>query len=153
MARIIFDMDGSLFDLYSVDNWLEKLRSFNPSPYRDARPLFNQELLRQQLETLRGKGYQLIIVSWLSKESKSDYDLKVRLAKRESLAKHIGLRYFQEIHLVKYGTRKAKYKLNDNDILYDDDVNVLRNWKKAGGIIVNAKQTNIHKFLNGLIMK
>ena len=36
MKQIWFDMDGTLADLYGVENWLEKLRASDPSPYAEA---------------------------------------------------------------------------------------------------------------------
>ena len=36
---IYFDMDGTLADLYSVDNVFKKLDSYDVSPYIDAKPI------------------------------------------------------------------------------------------------------------------
>ena len=39
--NIYFDLDGTLADFYSVDNWLQKILENDSSPYREARPLQN----------------------------------------------------------------------------------------------------------------
>ena len=33
---LVFDMDGTIANLYAVENWLEDLRSENPRPYEVA---------------------------------------------------------------------------------------------------------------------
>ena len=38
---INFDMDGTIADLYGVENWLEYLIAENTFPYANARPLLH----------------------------------------------------------------------------------------------------------------
>ena len=33
---VILDMDGTIADLYKVENWLGKIRNFDPTPYPEA---------------------------------------------------------------------------------------------------------------------
>ena len=40
-TTICFDMDGTIADLYGVQNWLEMLQAENPQPYRQAKPLLD----------------------------------------------------------------------------------------------------------------
>ena len=42
---ICWDMDGTMASLYGVDNWLSKLRAEDASPYEDAAPMWDMELL------------------------------------------------------------------------------------------------------------
>ena len=37
--RIWLDMDGTIADLYAVENWLPMLQAHNPTPYEQAKPL------------------------------------------------------------------------------------------------------------------
>ena len=39
MMTIYFDMDGTIADLYSVENWLESLRAYSAEPYTCAAPM------------------------------------------------------------------------------------------------------------------
>jgi len=39
MKAIYFDMDGTIADFYSVENWLEDLRMENVAPYILAKPM------------------------------------------------------------------------------------------------------------------
>ena len=89
MAKMIcFDMDGTIADFYSVPNWLDKLRAEDPSPYSDAAPMWDMEELRKILLLLIGEGWEVRIISWLSKDSSASYKDGVRKAKLEWLAKY-----------------------------------------------------------------
>ena len=67
---ICWDMDGTMASLYGVDNWLSKLRAEDPSPYEDAAPMWDMELLNYVCELLRAAGWEINIITWLSKNSK-----------------------------------------------------------------------------------
>ena len=41
LKMICFDMDGTIADLYGVENWLDMLRNYNPTPYEVAKPMWN----------------------------------------------------------------------------------------------------------------
>ena len=74
MKKIIcFDMDGTIADLYAVPNWLEKLRADDPSPYEDAAPMWDMERLREILLALSAEGWEIRVISWLSKDSSEEY--------------------------------------------------------------------------------
>lgn len=125
---IVFDMDGTLADLYSVPNWLKLLQAYDPTPYIAAKPIYDAARLNQLISDLKSAGWRIAITSWLSKESTPAYDAAVRKAKIEWLAAH-GFA-FDEIHLVKYGTTKAdctRYKA-EYQILVDDNEKVRAGW-------------------------
>ena len=50
---IYFDMDGTIANLYSVENWLEKLRSEDATPYEEAKPLIRLATLARLLNKLQ----------------------------------------------------------------------------------------------------
>ena len=125
---LVFDMDGTIADLYGVDNWLDALRSFDPTPYQTAEPLYDMVELTYVLGLLKDLGWKIAITSWLSKETNAEYDRLVRQAKREWLERYDFP--FDEIHLVKYGTTKADCtrKLGGFQILIDDNAKVRDGW-------------------------
>ena len=125
---IVFDMDGTIADLYGVDGWLENLRSENPRPYIMAEPLVDMDFLREVLQTLQTLGWRIAVTSWLAKGATKDYDEVVRQAKRDWLTRYNFP--FDEIHLVKYGTTKANCTRNkaDYQILIDDNEDVRKGW-------------------------
>lgn len=145
---IVFDLDGTLVDLYSVFNWLEKLRSHDATPYSAAKPIYNAEELIPLIVELKDRGFRIIVTSWLSKESTKEYDAAVREAKKEWLAEY-GFPY-DEIHLVKYGTPKAKCTRGKAkyQILVDDNAEVRNKWTLGATIDANE---NIIPLLKALL--
>ena len=129
MAKaIVFDMDGTIADLYGVEGWLDYLHREDETPYRVAAPLVDMVELVKVLNELRAHGYIVAIVSWLSKDSESEFDYRVRAAKREWLARYNFPA--DEIHLVKYGTTKANCTRRHGfgQILFDDNAKVRAGW-------------------------
>lgn len=128
MKTIWFDMDGTLADLYGVENWLPMLRASDPTPYMVARPLVNLSALARVLNRLRREGYEISVISWLSKTGTPAYNAKVTAAKYAWLAKHLPSVDFDEIHIVPYGTPKQVYAHSPDDILFDDEEKNRDNW-------------------------
>ena len=129
MAKMIcFDMDGTIADLYSVPNWLDKLRAEDSSPYSDATPMWNMEELRKILLLLISEGWEVRVISWLSKDSSESYKDGVRKAKLEWLAKYDFP--YRRCHLVAYGTTKADCvrRWASPAILVDDNEKVRNGW-------------------------
>ena len=50
---LVFDMDGTLANLYNEPNWLEDLQNGNARPYENAQPLVNMEDLAIILNLLK----------------------------------------------------------------------------------------------------
>lgn len=126
---IVFDMDGTIANLYGVEGWLDYLLASDPTPYRIAAPLVDMVTLVDLLNDLRENGWIVVVTSWLSKDSTSDYDAAVRAAKRDWLARYNFPA--DEIHLVKYGTTKANCTRRHGagmQILFDDNEKVRAGW-------------------------
>jgi hypothetical protein len=127
-TTIWFDMDGTIADLYGVENWLEYLVALDTFPYEMARPLVKLNILARLLNKLQREGYRVGIISWLSKSGTADYDRAVTRAKTEWLEKHLTSVQFDEIHIVKYGTPKQMFAKTENDILFDDEEKNRNDW-------------------------
>jgi len=125
---IYFDMDGTIANLYGVENWLENLRAENPMPYEKASPLLKLNQLAKILNNLQKKGWSIGIVSWLSKNSSENYDLEVTKAKNKWLKSHLKSVKFDEIKIVPYGTPKEKIVNFPKGILFDDELKNRENW-------------------------
>lgn len=139
---LVFDMDGTLVDLYGVQGWLEDLRAFNPRPYIVAKPIYDKDTLNTVLLTLKALGWRIVVTSWLSKESTKEYNKLVRMAKLQCLD---DLEFpYDEVHLVKYGTTKADCtrKLGGYQILVDDNADVRKGWNLGGTIDANKNILN-----------
>ena len=125
---IFFDMDGTIADLYGVENWLDFLIASDSLPYEIAKPLIRLSSLARILHRLQDEGYRVGIISWLSKNSTPDYDAKVTEAKKNWLKTHLPSVEFDEINIVPYGTAKEKFAKTEKDILFDDEEKNRQNW-------------------------
>ena len=146
---LVFDMDGTIANLYGVENWLADLRAYNPRPYRVAEPMYDMEILAEVLNTLKALGWRIAVTSWLSKESTKEYDELVRKEKRAWLEKYNFPA--DEIHLVKYGTTKANCTrhLGGYQILVDDNEQVRKGWNL--GTTINANENILEKLVDLLL--
>ena len=134
---IVFDMDGTIADLYGVENWLADLESEKTRPYETAEPLYDMETLNNVLTALKENGFTIAVTSWTAKDGTKEYNNAVRKAKIEWLKKY---RFpYDEIHIVKYGTTKANCTREkaDYQILVDDNAKVRNGWTL--GETINAK--------------
>jgi phosphoglycolate phosphatase-like HAD superfamily hydrolase len=120
-TTIFFDMDGTIADLYGVENWLDYLIASDSLPYEIAKPLIKLNSLARILNRLQKNGYRIGIISWLSKDGNEIYNKEVTKAKKEWLKKHLASVNFDEINIVEYGTPKQIFAKTENDILFDDE--------------------------------
>ena len=145
---LVFDMDGTLADLYGVDGWLADLQAEKTRPYEIAEPLYDMDELRKVLKLLKIRGWEIVVTTWLAKDASKEYNKAVTYAKKAWLAKY---RFpYDEIHCVKYGTTKANCtrKKAEFQILLDDNKRIRDGWTL--GTTVNA-QYNIMDFLKALV--
>lgn len=127
-ATIFFDMDGTIADLYGVENWLDYLIASDTLPYAVAKPLLRLNSLARVLNRLQKEGYRIGIISWLSKSGTEEYNNAVTETKKNWLTKHLASVHFDEINIVKYGTPKQMFARTENDILFDDEEKNRNNW-------------------------
>lgn len=135
MAKVlVFDMDGTIADLYGVEGWLTDLRTENTRPYTEAKPLYDMNVLNDLLEVFKMCGWRVAVTTWLAKDSTKEYENAVRKAKLEWLEKYNFP--YDEIHLVKYGTTKANCtrRIGGYQVLVDDNEQVRNGWNLGGTI-------------------
>lgn len=118
---INFDMDGTIANLYGVDNWLEMLIAEETTPYAEAEPLLRLCSLARVLNRLQRNGYKLAIISWLSKSGSEVYNEAVAAVKMAWLKKHLPSVNWDRITIVPYGTPKQLFCTSEDDILFDDE--------------------------------
>ena len=144
--RICFDMDGTIANLYGVENWLDYLIAKDSYPYKNAKVMLNMNTLARYLNRLQKAGFEIGIISWLAKNSTDDYDNAVTVAKEKWLAKHLKSVKFDFVKIVKYGYAKETFCHNENDILFDDEENNRKNWTGKA-----YDEKNILKILKNLL--
>ena len=144
---LVFDMDGTISNLYGVENWLNDLRNEKVDPYVNAEPLYNMEEMSKVLADCKANGWTIAVTTWLAKDASKEYDKEVAKAKKNWLMKHSFP--VDEIHCLKYGRTKANAtrKKADFQILIDDNKKVRDGWTL--GTTVNAEY-DIMNFLKSL---
>ena len=128
MAKTIyFDLDGTLFDLYGEENWLEKLLSETKGLFQNLKTIFPKEEIHNVLNLLKENGYQLEVITWTPKNVSEKYIQIVEKEKELSLKE---FHQFSKIHYLRYGTpkQKALIKRTKEMILVDDNLEVIQNW-------------------------
>jgi hypothetical protein len=147
MRMIYFDMDGTIADLYAVENWLSRLRDEDATPYLEARPMCDMTILSELLIEAKTQGYGIGIITWLSKGATKAYKKAVRQAKKQWLNNYLGIK-LDEAHFIQYGTRKDYVAKDKKGILFDDDERVRMRWR---GEAYNPTEQNIIEVLQGII--
>ena len=125
---INFDMDGTIADLYGVENWLDYLIAEDTHPYANAKPLLRLATLARRLNTLQRNGYNIAVISWLSKSGTEEYNRAVTEVKKAWLKKHLPSVNWDRITIVPYGTPKENFCNNPLDVLFDDEERNRVNW-------------------------
>ena len=153
VKMLVFDMDGTIADLFGVENWLPMLQGSNPYPYITAEPMWDMEILADLLNEFRAQGGIVAVVSWLSMGSSQQYKEMVRLAKREWL-ESVGFPA-DRIHLVQYGATKANsvrkcLEIGETAILFDDTEKVRSGWTL--GETIDPTEQDILEVIRGLLV-
>lgn len=150
MKILVFDMDGTIADLYSVDSWLSMLKDNSTLPYEVANPLYDMQQLNECLNSLKLQGWKIVVTSWLAKNSTEEYKERTRIAKKSWLDRYNFP--YDEIHLVQYGTTKADCtrKYGKYQILIDDNEKIRKGWNL--GSTINAKENILIQLTNLLSM-
>ena len=145
---LVFDMDGTIADLYAVTDWLENIIAENVRPYVIAEPMYNMNKLVNVINRLKENGWRVAIVSWTSKHGSKEYNRAVRRVKKEWLD-HYNFPY-DELHVIKYGTPKSNCmrKTGGFQILFDDEEPNRKAWRN--GLTVNANE-DIYKILKNML--
>lgn len=144
---LVFDMDGTIADLYGVDNWLDDLENEKTRPFDVAEPLYDMEILNEILLFLKLQGWRIVVTTWLSKTGSQEYNNLVRESKLAWLDKYNFP--YDEVHLIKYGTTKAsctRHFGRGMQILFDDNAEVRKGWHL--GETVDANKSIITALLN-----
>lgn len=145
---LVFDMDGTIADLYAVTDWLENIIAENVRPYAIAEPIYNMNKLVNVINRLKENGWRVAIVSWTSKHGSKEYNKAVRKVKKEWLDRYNFP--YDELHVIKYGTPKSycMKKTGGFQILFDDEEPNRKAWRN--GSTVNANE-DIYKILKNML--
>lgn len=118
---ILFDLDGTLGNLYGRSDWLEKLTNEEPI-YEELEPLVDMEELNTIANKLITVGVRFGVVTWLSNGASEIYELITSMEKYRWCKKHIP--FITEFECQPYGTPKQTNYHNRKCILIDDNAEI-----------------------------
>lgn len=161
MIQIYFDLDGTLYDLYGLPDWLEKLRNEQAGAYTDGEPLFDENSFYNIISDLLLEGVKFGVITWLAMQASEEYEASTTEEKRNWCKKF--LPFIETFAAQSYGTPKQKAigKHSAIEILIDDNPDVCRVWetkKQRIAYCVNEKYTVCdaltdiyHKYFEGAV--
>ena len=163
MAKTVwFDMDGTLYDLYNVPNWLEELENENPNVFYDGNLMYNSYRIGQAIEALVAHGWDVGVVTWapMGVDKDSTFFAKVEQVKRFWLK-----RFYPELahnfHCLPYGESKRNYVyenfcrtslIGGTQVLVDDNMMVRCDWEAVNGWFAIDATHDYCQELEGLVM-
>lgn len=121
--KVYLDMDGTIANLYSIDNWLERLRKEDTTIFLECNPLISEKDL---LKVFPPKSHEIIILSMTPLNCSKSYHENVIAQKNKWLDIHfpsITKRIYK-----KYGNNK-NLKNSVKAILVDDNATIRNNYK------------------------
>lgn len=127
MKAIYFDMDGTIYNLYGVENWLTLLKNEKEEAYSIGEPLYDMKKLNALLEEFQERKISVGVITWSAKRGSKEFNTRTRKVKRQWIKENLPC--VREFHCVKYGTPKHKVRKIKDSILIDDNKEVRELWK------------------------
>ena len=128
MKKIIFDLDGTLYDLYNIPDWEKKLRQEKRNIFLEGKTFLNDDFY-EIIEELRNLGFTFDVATWLPMFATKQYEQICREEKEKWIKDN--LKFVEGIYIAPYGTPKQKMveKKSSIMILIDDNLEVCRSWE------------------------
>lgn len=143
---IWFDLDGTLYNLYKVPDWLPRLRQEDVGVYCEQG--FERASIRRIVEAcnaLKEAGYHIGVISWAGKgvSRKDEFFEQTRLVKTQWVEQYFPVA--EKVIICEYGKEKSLFAVY-GDVLVDDSLEVRKNWRRnLGSRAINAKKGYIKK--------
>lgn len=160
MNTIWFDMDGTIYELYKIPNWLERVRAFDPTVFSDGLPRHNHERINRAIEALMEAGWQVGVLTWAPKGLGWDDKGLHTIGSQKFgwLCRFFPALADGKFACLPYGESKAQFiedmgDARDLNILVDDNKWVRADWRSHGENFktINASRAYVRE-LEGLVM-
>ena len=127
--KIYMDLDGTVYDLYNVVNWLEKLNLEDAQVFSEGDFIGNYNEFWEICNKLLAKGVQFGVITWLPMQASSEYETECTEIKRLWAKKFMP--FVTEFTAQSYGVPKqnAIVKRCKRMYLLDDNSEVCEMWK------------------------
>lgn len=131
MKKIYFDMDGTVADLYSEENWLDNLQNERKGSFINLQPLVDMIELSRVCYQLMEHGYRFGVITWLPMGASREFE---RVCEREK--KHwvyTLMPWVTEFYAQTYDEPKQNAPIHKATqmILVDDSAEVRAKWDTA----------------------
>lgn len=163
MAKTVwFDMDGTLYDLYNIPNWLEKIEDSQPWVFYNGCPMYNPYRIRQAIKVLMAYGWDVGVVTWAPKDvdPAEEFFAAVEETKLAWIRK-----YYPELahnfHCLPYGESKREFVyenfcrtslIGGAQVLVDDNRMIRDDWDTVADWFTIDATHDYCKELEGLVM-
>ena len=121
--NVYLDMDGTIADLYGIENWLPRLRESDEKIFLECKPLVSEETL---LACFPKDKYEIKVLSMTPLGASEEYCKNVAEQKDAWLDK-----YFPSItkRIYKVYGHNKNLKGSENAILIDDSEPIRNSWR------------------------
>lgn len=122
-TTVYLDMDGTIANLYGIENWLPRLRNEDTEIFKECEPMISQsKLLELFPETL----YKIVILSMTPKNATQEYCKNVEEQKDIWLDK-----FFPKLEkrIYKKYSNNKNLKNSSESILIDDNEEIRNNFR------------------------
>lgn len=137
--KVYLDLDGTLFDLYHKENWLDMLENEVSGVFKaygenwGLMPKLddNHNNIFDAIAYLQHEGVSFGIISWLPFAASPEYEEICRQEKLDWLATFFPM--ITEIHIIPYGIEKQKAITKRAETMYliDDNAEICNTWTTA----------------------
>ena len=127
--KVFFDCDGTLYNLYSIPNWLDKLRNEETDVFTENLFMGDYTEFLKEVSRLLAAGYEFGVITWLPMGASPEYEEICRQEKIEWIEKY--LPFVHDINITSYGIPKQNTikKRAKQMILIDDNSEVCKIWE------------------------
>lgn len=149
MQKIInFDLDGTLYNLYSMENWLSRIEQEEKNVFTDGEFITNYDEFIECIDLLKERGYKFNVITWLPMGASKAYEKQCTEEKLKWIEKY--LPFVEKIKITPYG--KEKHKQIKQGVLIDDNKVVCSMWNGSNRKAINVSEKfNVVKALRKII--
>lgn len=128
-VKIYFDLDGTVYNLYGVNEWEPKLRAENPNVFREGSFIGDYQEFMNICNKLLEKGVQFGVITWLPMQASPEYEVECELVKREWVQRYMP--FVSEFIAQSYGVPKQNAIIKRAKTMYllDDNTEICEMWQ------------------------
>ncbi len=150
--KVIFDLDGTVYDLYNVEDWLGKIQREEAGVFTEGDILFELDEFYSTIEEMLMNGIEFGVITWLPAGASKEYEEVCRKEKLEFINKY--LPFVSEVSICSYGIPKQNLIKKRAAAMYllDDNKDVCEMFNQAKNCVgINVEEGNLVQVLRNLM--